>query len=697
MDCEVKGHNVDHCEMKPAEDNLPLLRASHGSRPCPTSLTRRGAEARLAAGDRLADARLSSCAAATRAADVSAPRRPRRLAEHTALESLRLPVRLLTWAHEKNVTTVAELSRIPPHEILAAPNMGRLTIAQTRAVIEPILGRSWEQAACEQPFPEATAPEEKTPAPPSNPLEEMPLTQLKLPTRILNWARMKNITSVAQLARIPPHELLSERNLGRKTIAGARAALEPALGCTWEHAACNSAVEGGTADAAKDPHAPADWDEMRRALPESLLACPLDELDLPQGVFFHLKRAGLSTVADLAARSMAQLIIMGRLRRASIPALIQALRAHIDRTEMARRKAEAGLIPSLTWLLERQEPVRRMVLARRAGLGGSPETLQAVADALGVSRERARQLEAGALKNIARERTWLAEVRRLFDSALFNGSVALDQLALDPRWTGAVEAPATIDYIGEKILGGAARVLDINDRLYLARCSSAAFEEAYKGLRARAAEVPLPAPLSAFHALTEALPPTLDRVLVDALSERLRGLLYIKQVGEPGVGEARVVAFGATNQEATLAILRASPRPVPVHVLVERVGRRRIPEEALYFARGLVGHEAHFPDFRAWVAKLAPPAVEVMRREPPGREWAAQELLEELREAMELPAWLNAWHLASILRKSGRARYLGWNRFSTLEGDHPPDARSGRYDGGDRGHSSGRAEERRRS
>lgn len=146
-----------------------------------------------------------------------------------------------------------------------------------------------------------------------------------------------------------------------------------------------------------------------------------------------------------------------------------------------------------------------------------------------------------------------------------------------------------------------------------------------------------------------------------------RKLLYIKQDGEPGAEEARVVAFGATNEEATLGILRASPCPVRVDDLVERIGRRRIPEEALYFEQGVVRLEAHFPDFRAWVSRLAPPTVEVMQREPPDREWAAQELFLELREAMAVPAWLNAWSLASILRRSGQARYLGLNRFSVLE------------------------------
>ena len=123
-----------------------------------------------------------------------------------------------------------------------------------------------------------------------------------------------------------------------------------------------------------------------------------------------------------------------------------------------------------------------------------------------------------------------------------------------------------------------------------------------------------------------------------------------------------MVGFGATQAAAILALLRASPVPMRVEDVAARFGKN-MPEEVLSFDRGLVGLEHHFPDFRAWMANVVAAVVEVLQREPPERQWLANEILEELRELQDLPEWLDHWHLASLLRMSGKLRYLGRNRF----------------------------------
>jgi hypothetical protein len=59
--------------------------------------------------------------------------------------------------------------------------------------------------------------------------------------------------------------------------------------------------------------------------------------------------------------------------------------------------------------------------------------------------------------------------------------------------------------------------------------------------------------------------------------------------------------------------------------------------------------------------------LEVMNREAPERQWLVSELLEELGETQELPDWLSEWHLAVLLRRSPRVRYLGRLRVSLPE------------------------------
>ena len=69
----------------------------------------------------------------------------------------------------------------------------------------------------------------------------------------------------------------------------------------------------------------------------------------------------------------------------------------------------------------------------------------------------------------------------------------------------------------------------------------------------------------------------------------------------------------------------------------------------------------------AALVHLLPSTPEAMQRETADRQWIATELLEEIREAVLLPEWLGHWHLAALLRKSGRLRYLGRNRFALLD------------------------------
>lgn len=418
---------------------------------------------------------------------------------------------------------------------------------------------------------------------------------------------------------------------------------------------------------AEDPFTSKDWDVVRRAIPKPLSVVGLDEIDFPGRLVSYVRREGLRTVADLSARSKAELVSAKNLGRRSIVALVSALHAHIGRMAAVRRATKAGFFSSWRRILQEHDPVRRMVLSRRAGLGGEPETLRVIGAALRVTRERARQLERDALMDLARERFWLDEVKRRLDEALRDGAVALDDLDADPWWTGVAEVPAALKYFGNKVLNNRIHIIEINGRPYLTRCSSPVLQAAFKSLRRRAAKVPLPGPLSAFKALTEAFIPKVGRLLANVLFERLRELLQIEEVaGQPGSG-ARVLGFGHTSTAALLALLRASKSPVRIADLASHLARCQMPDEVLFFNRGLIGLESHLPNFRGWMKKVTPAAVAVLQREPPDRQWLASEILDELRKTLKLPAWLDDWHLAALLRRSGKLRYFGRNRFSLLE------------------------------
>jgi superfamily I DNA/RNA helicase/mRNA-degrading endonuclease RelE of RelBE toxin-antitoxin system len=492
------------------------------------------------------------------------------------------------------------------------------------------------------------------------------LDSLVLPARMVTWLNKKGLTTARELASIAPRELIAERNLGRRTLAETRAVLEKLLGFTWEEASEKKrAVESAWAESAEasSPTTPMRWDQLRVALPESLRKIGLDEIAFPARVPSYAEREGLLTLGDLATRSEAELKAAPNLGRKSVQQIFEAVQEHLTRIEAGRERAATGLLESWKSQLQEQDSVRRMVLTLRAGLGGRGETLQSIAELIGVTRERVRQIEKAVLEDLGRNKGWIAEVRARVDAALSGSASSLEVLAADPWWAGIVAVPEALDYFGERLLGGAFRVVELEEHPYAARCSQDALDESWTTLKRAAAKVPLPAAVTLFEALAEPLTGTLGKTLSDLQRERLKGMLHLEDDGGNG---PRVVGFGSSHSEAMLAILRTSPVPVRMDDVFARTGRGSVPEEILFFGSGLVGMEHHFPDFKQWMDRLVPAAIQVMEREAPERQWLAHELIDELREDMELPTWMTHWHLGSLLRRSGKVRYLGRLRVSLL-------------------------------
>src|SRR6185437_14271893 len=106
-----------------------------------------------------------------------------------------------------------------------------------------------------------------------------------------------------------------------------------------------------------------------------------------------------------------------------------------------------------------------------------------------------------------------------------------------------------------------------------------------------------------------------------------------------------------------VALLRASREPMRLRELVARVGPMSpVPAEILHMGPDLVGVAHHFPRFSEWKRRLVPIAIGVMGRRAPGRRWSHADLFEAVRGEIELPEWLDAWHLGALLRHSGSFR-----------------------------------------
>ncbi|HEU4583695.1 MAG TPA: sigma factor-like helix-turn-helix DNA-binding protein [Polyangiaceae bacterium] len=495
------------------------------------------------------------------------------------------------------------------------------------------------------------------------------LFDLPLPTRTVTWAQRQGLTTVRDLAAWHPDAFAAEPNLGRLTSSETRLALETALGREWEEVWSEldepktpppHADEAEPDDAAGPLPGPdhSRWNRRGEQLSEPQQRLPLTRLELPTRMRAFCDQRGFQTLGELLAVPRDELLAQPNLGRAS---LLQTLAA-VDQAlyQLEHPDQIDQLVSGWRQLVQRLPPLQRMILARRSGSYGPRETLESLGETLGLTRERVRQIEASCLEDL-RQRSALVEAlqQRLTQAFAGGRCVPLNLLLQnDPWWQGIEPLPDWTDYLFERLLGGSVHRLRLPQQdqqtTFFARFTQHDLELAQKELLAQAAQIPTPAHFADYEPLLERAVQKLDPALREALQIVLEEQLNLDE-DDP----ERVLSFGNTKPDRVLALLASQPQPIPVSAVFEALGRCKLPDEVLYFRRGVVGLEQHFPDFRLWLDRLVPACRELMAELPAGRQWLVTELHEALREAGKLPDWLGHWHLASLLRRSGQVDYLG--------------------------------------
>lgn len=523
-----------------------------------------------------------------------------------------------------------------------------------------------EQAAAVAPPEPETSPEpEAAPAPEletAPTLLEQELEALEFPTRALNWAARKGIRTIGDLVAWDPAEFASERNVGRLTLRQTRAALEEALGTSWEEAWAahhrHTLPGRGGAQPELDEEAVtegggAGWNTFAAELTDELRAVPLVELELPARMRNFAAQERIATVGELLSRTYDELIDQPNLGRKSLNDTLDAIQEY--KAERLAPIEHASFLEAWRAQLANLKPLHRMIVSRRSGLHGAQETLEELGAMLGVSRERVRQIETRVVERMREKTRWRRMVLRHLEAAFGAGrAVPLDELAKEPWWTGMDREEPLLSFLIRRVLDGEYHLLTAaTGRRYLVKFEPERFAQAQQNALERASRLDFPTDYAAVLAIVEDECSRCDPVLLEELEGPVREQLHFSE------DESRVIGFGANRRGEVLAFLNAQPEPVPIGELEAQVGRGQLPDEVLYFKRGVVGLKKHFPDFDSWQAKLVPAAIEVMSARPVGRQWLVPEIHEELELARLLPDWLGHWHLASLLRLSGQVDYLG--------------------------------------
>jgi hypothetical protein len=321
------------------------------------------------------------------------------------------------------------------------------------------------------------------------PVLDPQLDDLAFPVLLRQWAAAKGVTTLRQLATVPPAELIQEPDRSA-ILVGVRAILERYLGRTWEELASGEASPGTVRPV--EPRLPSSWDELRLVLPAALRASLLDDIDLPPQMQTHVARRGFTTLGELARQSETLLLAEGRVGRITVRRTFRAVVAfaRLEGTPVVMLPAVAlgaegfaparagandvparGLLDEWKALVHALPPDPRRAMRLRAGLDGSrPETYGAIGALMGIPPARARRIDGLAVALLTQEHAWMAAARARFTAALRGPTVPLATLAADPWWAGIAAVPDALDYFGERLLDGEACVLELDGVPYLARC-----------------------------------------------------------------------------------------------------------------------------------------------------------------------------------------------------------------------------------
>ncbi len=315
-----------------------------------------------------------------------------------------------------------------------------------------------------------------------------------------------------------------------------------------------------------------------------------------------LERTLESTVSHALRRGFLVRVGAGALRRVSPGASEPELGA-----PAAEMTAAAGLASSngfaADWFrqLERLSPAQRAISLSRAGWYGQRESLESVAQRLGVSLERARQLEAEAWRSIEQESSWVSLVRTRLTRALADArAVPLAMLLKDDAWwRGADQHLGLAQAAFESVLGGELHCFELKPRgfasadageAFFARFAEPEVDAVVASLRARAALVPTPAALDDYEPLLAAAAEQLDPCLEEYLREELEALLVLS--GEDPARVESMVVPGSCSplelsiessvdserrlrlEDAARSAFRSAGTPLSLAGVTERVNQR---------------------------------------------------------------------------------------------------------------------------
>lgn len=320
------------------------------------------------------------------------------------------------------------------------------------------------------------------------------------------------------------------------------------------------------------------------------------------------------------------------------------------------------------------------VLALRSGRGlGSPLTLEACGEKLGVTRERVRQIEQRACRLLAKTEA-MFQVQEHFQKVLDQGRVPLEAVALNVLnpWFPDVQSANElweIEYVLAKICGLPHRLVLVDDTYYLMPFSKTKWDD--------------------YVASAKTIYSSLEKTNIDKVALRVMvGSLLSTEHQEYGdflwastsenllfSDDDVYIGDGSSAEEYVEWVLSNSATPLHYSEIMERLKSLNIDADERHvsniandigflFSRGVYGLERHLPKFIRANRENIIKASESLVLGASSRQWSAREILAHCEDLEIVPReLLNDYTLTALLKSSGtRLAYLGRNVWSADRG-----------------------------
>lgn len=405
------------------------------------------------------------------------------------------------------------------------------------------------------------------------------------------------------------------------------------------------------------------------ALRNSAIVSVGDVVALSPSELMHVKKFGRASALEVA-KALHALVFAGA-RDDSPPVSPARGAAHFRTQQSAPRTLAERLDAAYAQLAPRDA----MVARRTLGDGDAPQTLQAIAASIGVTRERVRQLRDRAYEvfqsrlNLGTET--MARVGAILERR--TEPLYLDDLAMEDDWFGGYEDRLPLlGRIVEAFSSTALRVWPLGERLVVTRIDEArwrALHSAVRSLLERAVRARFSA--AEMHSVGRAL--AIEFGAGEMAGEIQR---YIDRIAHYAVGPdgiPRLASVGEGIRSEITVVITESERPLHVREIAERLAARGVAVGSIarlrsavveaggqLFGRSVYGLERHLP-FTATDADLLRGELEsIVTVGARNRQWHSDELVKAVTHRRpELSDGLDSYAVGVILSRSALVRDLG--------------------------------------